>query len=415
MTGTSNAIDQNTNQFLKLAGGTMAGAIAMGSHQITGMTDPSLAQDAATKFYVDSVAQGLNPKPASAAASTTALTVTYNNGSSGIGATLTNATTQAAFAIDGYTAALGDVILIKDQASTLQNGLYTLTTVGSGASNWILTRSVYMDAPAEFLGGYTFVINGTTNAGRSYVETATVSAVGTDAVTFVQFSQSKQLVVAVQTFTAGSSTYTPSTGLVYCIVEIVGGGASGGGVSGGTAGQCAGAGGGGGGGYCRRAYSAALIGASATVVVGTGGAAATAGANNGSVGISSTFSPAGGGTVLTAGNGVGGTAMSKSASAQAVAGGVGGTATGGQLNIPGQPGGNGNTQAAATLAIGGQGGGSFFSTSTGWQVQTLAGNNNAAPTSFGGGSSGAVDLATANTASIAAANGTCFITEFCLV
>src|SRR3990167_3951895 len=65
--------------------------------------------------------------------STAALTVTYSNGSSGVGATLTNAGALAALSIDGVALAIGNKVLIKDQASTFQNGVYEVTVIGSGA------------------------------------------------------------------------------------------------------------------------------------------------------------------------------------------------------------------------------------------------------------------------------------------
>jgi hypothetical protein len=72
-------------------------------------------------------------------ATTATLTVTYANGTAGVGATLTNAGAQAAFAVDGVTPSVGDRVLVKDQSTTFQNGIYTLTTAGSGATNWVLT------------------------------------------------------------------------------------------------------------------------------------------------------------------------------------------------------------------------------------------------------------------------------------
>lgn len=196
-----------------LAGFTMGAAINMGSHQINAVADPTLAQDAATKNYVDSTATGRVFKSPVQASSTTALTVTYANGASGVGATLTNATTQAAFATDGYSAALNDRILIKDQASTFQNGLYTVTTVGSGASNWVLTRATDMDQAAEFKLGTVVVLNGSTLGGSTWTESATVTTVGTDPVTFNQ-TGAESGVISVGT--AGLATGGPinSTGTV---------------------------------------------------------------------------------------------------------------------------------------------------------------------------------------------------------
>ncbi len=411
MTGVANAVNgPEAAPYVAKAGATMTGALILNT------SSPSTALQAASKGYVDTVAQGLNPKPASMAASTTALTVTYNNGTSGVGATLTNATTQAAFAIDGYTAALNDVILIKDQASTLQNGMYTVTTLGSGASNWVLTRSTSMDAPSEFLGGYTFVINGTVNAGRSYVETATVAAVGTDPVTFVQFSQSKQLSVIAQVITS-TSTYTPTTGMVYCIVELQGSGAGGGGAASGAAGQGGGAGGGGSGGYCRKTYTAANIGANAAVVLGAAGIAGTAGANNGGDASASTFTPAGTGVTLTANPGLGGTGAASSAAATVNAGGNGGTATNGDLNIFGNGGSSGWATAAGALLSAGMGAPSFLGEPWGTVMVAGAGHSSgisANTGNYGAGGGGAVSGDGTNQAGSAGIIGVCYITEFVL-
>lgn len=166
---------------LNLSGGTMTGNLILNA-------DPTAALGAATKQYADSIAAGLNPIPGVVAASTGALTVTYANGTAGVGATLTNATTQAIFTLDGQTPAAGSRVLIKDQASSLQNGIYNVTNVGSVSTNWVLTRATDYDTPGEIEPGDLIIIEaGTVNAGASYVQTATVAVIGTDAITFSAF------------------------------------------------------------------------------------------------------------------------------------------------------------------------------------------------------------------------------------
>src|SRR3990167_7469819 len=119
------------------------------------------------------------------AASTTAFTVTYANGSAGIGATLTNAGAQAAISMDGVSPTAGQRVLIKDQASTLQNGVYSVTTVGTGATNWVLTRTSDFDEPAEMGVGVVIEVSaGTVNDATLWEQSSVVTAVGTDAVTF---------------------------------------------------------------------------------------------------------------------------------------------------------------------------------------------------------------------------------------
>jgi hypothetical protein len=136
-------------------------------------SDTRIATQKAIKAYADSISVGLSPRTNCRVASTAALTVTYNNGASGVGATLTNADTQAAIAIDGVTLALNDRVLIKDQVTTFQNGIYTATTLGNGASNWVLTRATDFDAASASevaVGAYTTVTAGTVNTNRTYRE-----------------------------------------------------------------------------------------------------------------------------------------------------------------------------------------------------------------------------------------------------
>lgn len=175
--------------FLPLAGGTMAGDIDMDGNGITNLVDPTLAQDAVTKIYVDTLIAAVAKVFSARLATTVALTVTYNNGSSGVGATLTNAGAMAALSVDGVAAVVGDRILFKNQASALQNGYYVVTDIGSGATNWVATRSALYDQPSEIEPGDLFVITaGSTQTGTSWIQTATVTAVGVDAINFSQYS-----------------------------------------------------------------------------------------------------------------------------------------------------------------------------------------------------------------------------------
>jgi hypothetical protein len=175
--------------------------LSMQGFKLTTLGTPTVSTDAATKQYVDDVAQGLNIHAASWAGTTANLNATYNNGTSGVGATLTNAGTQAAFQTDGITPSLNDRILVKNQTTTSQNGIYTLTTIGSGSTNWVLTRATDFDQAVEIAGGdFTFVDNGTTLANTGWVQVDEVTTVGTDPIVWQQFS--------------GAGTYTASNGVL---------------------------------------------------------------------------------------------------------------------------------------------------------------------------------------------------------
>jgi hypothetical protein len=158
-------------------------------HQVTLAVDGSNAMDAVTFQQLNSVAGGLVVKTACVAGTTANLTATYANGASGVGATLTNSGTQAAFALDGISLALNDRVLIKNQSTTFQNGIYTVTTVGTVSTNWVLTRATDYDQAAEITAGSLVVVNtGTVNANSSWIQTATVATIGTSPVLFSQFT-----------------------------------------------------------------------------------------------------------------------------------------------------------------------------------------------------------------------------------
>jgi hypothetical protein len=176
---------------------TGTGIVDVGGKRVGNAADPTQSSDLATKAYVDGLSNGLDVKQSVIAASTTALTVTYSNGSSGVGATLTNAGTQAALTLDSIALTVGDRVLIKDQASALQNGVYTVTTVGTISTNWVLTRATDFDnSPGTEVGPgvFFFVEQGTTQADNGYViSTDTAITIGTTGIVFSQFSGAGQI------------------------------------------------------------------------------------------------------------------------------------------------------------------------------------------------------------------------------
>lgn len=168
--------------------GAQAQALNMNTHQINAVVDPTSAQDAATKNYVDLAVATTDAKTECQAATTTALAAaTYNNGSSGVGATLT-LTVAAVLILDGYTPALGDRLLIKNQASAFQNGIYTLTTVGTVVVNAVLTRATDFDQPNEIDGALVYILNGATNGNTLWFCTTTGTVtIGTTNINWSQF------------------------------------------------------------------------------------------------------------------------------------------------------------------------------------------------------------------------------------
>ena len=182
--------DSQTLTNKTLGSSTALGAdLSAATFKITGLGTPTASTDAATKQYVDDVAQGLHIHPSVVAGTTANLTATYSNGTSGVGATLTNSGTLAAFSTDGISPAQNDRVLVKNQTTQLQNGIYTLTTVGSGSVAWVLTRATDMDQSVEVDGGdFVFVTSGTTLDNTGWVQTETGVTVGTTSLIFTQFS-----------------------------------------------------------------------------------------------------------------------------------------------------------------------------------------------------------------------------------
>lgn len=183
-------------------------------------TAPSANTDIVNKLYADSIANGVNFHAAAQYATTANLsTVTYNNGSSGVGATITNAGTQAALTIDGYTFTSTDAtnatrVLVKNQTTASQNGIYTVTNQGSGSTNWVLTRATDYDTSGTGTnevdqGDFILVIGGTANANTSWVQqTPLPITIGTTNIVFIQFGAASG---GVSSFTAGSTGFTPNT------------------------------------------------------------------------------------------------------------------------------------------------------------------------------------------------------------
>ena len=179
------------------------GNVGLNSRWINNLADPTANQDAATKYYVDTVAQGLNAKQSVSAASITYLAnvsgvtnVAYNNGTAGVGATLTITTTSqlSIDSIDLSTLAANARVLIKNEIATTGsnaawNGIYVVTSTGTLST--VLTRSADFNQPAEMYSAFTFVTEGTINDNTGWVCTNNDTnpiTIGTTPITFTQFS-----------------------------------------------------------------------------------------------------------------------------------------------------------------------------------------------------------------------------------
>jgi hypothetical protein len=171
------------------------GTVDVGSKRITSVATPTQATDAANKGYVDAVKQALDVKDSVRIATTANLNVTASG--TGAGKTLTNAGTQAAITIDSIPLSSGDRVLVKNQTATEDNGIYTVTTVGTVSTNWVLTRATDADGSpaAEVTSGmFTFVEEGTVNADSGWVlSTNGAITVDTTGLTFTQFSGAGQI------------------------------------------------------------------------------------------------------------------------------------------------------------------------------------------------------------------------------
>jgi hypothetical protein len=234
---TNKTIDGASNTLTNIANASLTNSsvtvgttnIALGGTSLTlgGLTsvavtqDPTTALQLATKQYVDALAaSGIHyHDPVYVESPNTAgnLNATYNQpggAGDGVGATLTNAGTQVALTIDGVLTTVGMRVLIYNQTNQAENGVYTVTTVGSGSTNWVLTRATDADTYAPFSpnslgqGDAFFVQAGNTGAGETYIcNTVGPIVFGTTAITFAQIS-SAQIYSAGTGLTLTNTTFS---------------------------------------------------------------------------------------------------------------------------------------------------------------------------------------------------------------
>ena len=177
-------------------------AVAMNSQRITGLADPTSAQDAATKAYVDAARSGLDTKQSVRAATTAALPANTRSGN-----VLTASANGALPAIDGVTLVVGDRLLVKDESTGANNGIYTITTVGDASNPFVLTRASDADSSAEVTSAlFMFVEEGTTNADSGWTLTTNDAiTLNSTALTFVQFSGAGQIIASTGLAKSGNT------------------------------------------------------------------------------------------------------------------------------------------------------------------------------------------------------------------
>lgn len=174
---------------------------SIGSSTASTQTPGDNSTKVATTAYVDNAVLGQNFKEAVKYASIAALpSIVYTNGSSGVGATLTGVA-LAAISLDSSSPAVNDRVLIKNQSSSFQNGIYTVTATGSGIAVFVLTRAGDSDQSAEWkTGDSVFVTAGNTLSTTTWAYTGVDNpTIGTDTVTFAQ--------------TAGQGSFTAGNGI----------------------------------------------------------------------------------------------------------------------------------------------------------------------------------------------------------
>jgi hypothetical protein len=187
---------------LALSGGTLTGPLILDA-------DPTQALGAATKEYVDSLAAGIIAKPSVQSASSVDVDATYNNGTAGVGATLTHNSNGVLVAQPGAaTPVIGSGILIKSQTNKAENGRYVVQNMGSVSTPWVLRRCGLCDTADEIPGAYVFVQGGTFE-GTGWIQIVADPAtfvVGTDDINVFQFS--------------GKGSYTAGNGLTLTGTEF---------------------------------------------------------------------------------------------------------------------------------------------------------------------------------------------------
>ena len=186
------------------------------------VNDPTFSADSATlvptqasvKAYVNTIAgTGFTLISSCTVVNVNNFVATYSNGTAGVGATLTQ-TSAAVVVIDGVTLTLNQRVLFQGQTTSAQNGVYSITTLGTGVVQAVFTRTTDYDTNTEIIPGTLIpILSGTVYAGSIWLETQTVTTVGTDPILFISYAQpsstfvtltTNQNITGIKTFNSGS-------------------------------------------------------------------------------------------------------------------------------------------------------------------------------------------------------------------
>jgi len=186
-TGTTGQLAYYASNGAAISGTTAAPDGTTATKQPVGDSTAKLATD----DFVAAAIQASSPDSTVQVSTTAVLpnTPTYSNGTAGVGATITAGSNTTLSAIDGYSVQLNDRILVQNQASTFQNGCYTLTQAGSGSLPWILTRCVNYNTVVNinYTASTCTIQTGSTYAASTcFSLTNLISAVGSSAITYTQ-------------------------------------------------------------------------------------------------------------------------------------------------------------------------------------------------------------------------------------
>ena len=173
-----------SSTYVAKSGSTMTGSLVLNA-------DPSVALGAATKQYVDNISAGINFHSPVNVATTANLSATYLNGSGGAGATLT-ATSNGALVIDSQSMSATQRVLVWQQSSGIENGIYNVTDAGSPTTPFILTRSADADnvPPGEIIyGDFVLTLSGTLYGGFGFIcNSPGTITIGTTSISYIQYN-----------------------------------------------------------------------------------------------------------------------------------------------------------------------------------------------------------------------------------